>query len=101
MILDAAGFDAELVRVADDLLPEDMKETGTMTQHIAVSARKARAMLGWTTSDPLDTLRATVAWHLANPPAAENADFSADDRALSGSNRPNLNRHPVEREPLT
>jgi nucleoside-diphosphate-sugar epimerase len=85
MILDAAGWDAKLVRVADDLLPEDMKETGTMTQHIAVSARKATAMLGWHTSDPLETLHTTVAWHLANPPAAENADFSADDKALSGA----------------
>ncbi len=85
MILDAAGSDAELVRVPDDLLPDDMKPTGTMTQHIAASARKARAMLGWTTTDPLETLRATVAWHLANPPAVEDADFSADDRALSGA----------------
>jgi nucleoside-diphosphate-sugar epimerase len=85
MILDAAGSEAELVRVPDDLLPDDMKPTGTMTQHIAASARKARTMLGWTTSDPLETLRATVAWHLANPPAGDDADLSADDRALSGA----------------
>ena len=85
MILDAAGSDAELVRVPDELLPEDLKPTGTMTQHIAASARKARTMLGWTTSDPLETLRTTVAWHLANPPAGEDADFSADDTALSGT----------------
>lgn len=84
MILDAAGSDAQLVRVPDDLLPEDMTPTGTMTQHIAASAHKAKVMLGWTTTDPLETLRTTVAWHLANPPADENADFSADDRALSG-----------------
>jgi nucleoside-diphosphate-sugar epimerase len=83
MILDAAGSDAELVRVADDLLPEDLKPTGTMTQHIAASARKARAMLGWTTSDPLDTLRKTVAWHLANPPPDPDLDFGADERALA------------------
>jgi nucleoside-diphosphate-sugar epimerase len=82
MILDASGSDAELVRVAEDLLPEDLKPTGTMTQHIAASARKARAMLGWTTSDPVDSLRTTVAWHLANPPADPNMDFAADDRAL-------------------
>jgi nucleoside-diphosphate-sugar epimerase len=84
MILDAAGSNAELVRVADELLPEDLKETGTMTQHIAASAHRARAMLGWTTTDPLQTLRTTVAWHLANPPADEDADFSADDKALAG-----------------
>jgi nucleoside-diphosphate-sugar epimerase len=82
MILDAAGSHAEPVRVADDLLPEDLKPTGTMTQHIAATARKARAMLGWTTSDPVGSLRTTVAWHLANPPDDPNLDFTADDRAL-------------------
>jgi len=83
MILDAAGTDAELVRVADELLPEDLKATGTITQHIAASARKARSMLGWTTSDPEESLRATVRWHLANPPSNPDLDFSADDRAVA------------------
>jgi nucleoside-diphosphate-sugar epimerase len=83
MILDAAGSEAELVRVADDLLPDDLKATGTLRQHIIASGRKARAMLGWTTSDPAETLRSTVAWHMANPPAEPNLDFSADDRALA------------------
>lgn len=82
MILDAAGSDAELVRVADELLPEDLKPTGTMTQHIAGSAHKARSMLGWTTSDPEKSLRTTVRWHLANPPPDPDLDFTADDRAL-------------------
>lgn len=82
MILKAAGSDAELVRVADDLLPEDLQATGTMRQHILATARKARSVLGWTTSDPSAALGVTVAWHLANPPAEPNADFSADDRAL-------------------
>jgi nucleoside-diphosphate-sugar epimerase len=82
MILDAAESDAELVRVADELLPEDLKATGTMTQHIAASAHKARSMLGWTTSDPVESLRSSVRWHLANPPQNPDLDFSADDRAL-------------------
>jgi nucleoside-diphosphate-sugar epimerase len=83
MILDAAESDAELVRVADELLPEDLKSTGTMTQHIAASSHKARSMLGWTTSDPVESLRTSVRWHLANPPANSDADFSADDLALA------------------
>jgi nucleoside-diphosphate-sugar epimerase len=82
MILDAAGSQAELVRVADELLPEDLKPTGTMTQHIACSAQKARSMLGWTTSDPAESLQTTVRWHLANPPANPDLDFSADNLAL-------------------
>jgi nucleoside-diphosphate-sugar epimerase len=82
MILEAAGSDAELVRVAEDMLPEDLRATGTMKQHILASARRARSLLGWTTSDPSAALRVTVAWHLANPPLESNSDFSADDRAL-------------------
>jgi nucleoside-diphosphate-sugar epimerase len=84
MILDAAGSDAELYRVADDVLPEDLKPTGSMSQHIAASGRKARALLGWTTSDPEASLRTTVRWHMDNPPAEQNLDFTADDRALAG-----------------
>ena len=82
MILEAAGSSAELVRVGDDLLPDDLKETGTVSQHIAATAHKARTLLGWTTSDPLETLRTTVRWHLEHPPSEPNQDFSADDRAL-------------------
>jgi nucleoside-diphosphate-sugar epimerase len=83
MILDAAGSDADLVRVADDLLPEDLKPTGTMSQHIVGSAQKARSRLGWTTSDPLVSLGTSVRWHLANPPPDPDLDFGADDRALA------------------
>jgi nucleoside-diphosphate-sugar epimerase len=82
MILEAAGSDAELVRVPDDTLPEDLQETGNLAQHVAASAQKARSALGWTTSDPLQSLRTSVRWHLDHPPANAGADFAADDRAL-------------------
>jgi hypothetical protein len=39
-------------------------------------------MLGWSTSDPFESLHTTVRWHLDHPPAAAVADFSEDDRAL-------------------
>jgi len=83
MILQAAGSDAELVRVDDAVLPEDLKLTGTVSQHILATARKARDMLGWTTSDPYASLEKTVRWHLENPPADASEDFSEDDRALN------------------
>jgi nucleoside-diphosphate-sugar epimerase len=85
MILDAAGSTAELVRVADDVLPEDLKPTGTMSQHIVVTAQKARSRLGWTTSDPAESLGTSVRWHMANPPQDSDLDFSADDRALESA----------------
>jgi nucleoside-diphosphate-sugar epimerase len=82
MIIEAAGSSAELVRVPDEALPEDLKLTGTTRQHIAASAHRARKLLGWTTSDPADTLRSTVRWHLAHPPLEADPDFGPDDRAL-------------------
>jgi nucleoside-diphosphate-sugar epimerase len=82
MILEAAGSDAELVRVPDDTLPEDLQETGNLAQHVAASAQKARQVLGWTTSDPVRSLFTSVRWHLDHPPANASQDFSADDRSL-------------------
>jgi nucleoside-diphosphate-sugar epimerase len=83
MILEAAESDAELVRVPDNELPEDLQETGNLLQHVAASAHKARAVLGWTTSDPAESLRTSVRWHLDHPPANASEDFSQDDRALA------------------
>ncbi len=82
MILQAAGSNAELVRVPDESLPEDLEDTGSMSQHIAASAKKAHTLLRWATSDPYETLRASVRWHLEHPPEGAGTDFSADDRAL-------------------
>ena len=87
MILGAAGSAAQLVRVPDEALPDDLAETGTMSQNIACSAHKARVMLRWQTSDPFETLRSTVGWHLAHQPDDEDADFGADDRALALAQR--------------
>ena len=83
MILDAAGSDAELVRVADSSLPADLAATGTMPQHIIATAARARGLLGWKTSDPRQSLETTVRWHLANPPSGASSDFTDDDRALA------------------
>jgi nucleoside-diphosphate-sugar epimerase len=83
MILEAAGSDAELVRVPDGALPPDLEETGTLSQHVIASSRRAQELLGWRPSDPSESLHASVAWHLANPPDNPDPDFSADDRALS------------------
>lgn len=83
MILEAAGSDAELVRVPDDTLPDDLQETGAILQHVLMSANKARAVLGWKTTDPWDALQTTVRWHLAHPPPNPSDDFAPDDKALA------------------
>ncbi len=82
MILDAAGSDAELIRVPDDKLPEDMGLTGIVPQHFVTDCSKARAVLGTTDTDHMEALETTVQWHLANPPQVEQ-DFSGDDAALA------------------
>jgi UDP-glucose 4-epimerase len=84
-ILAAAGWDAELVTVPDSAIPPDMPETEGGSQHLLVSALKARELLGWVHSDPDPAVRASVAWHLANPPQGASDDFSADDAALMGA----------------
>ena len=76
---------AELVRVPDVLLPDDLKPLGTVAQHLLVDSSKARDLLGWTETDRHEALARSVAWHLANPPPDADADFSADDGALAAA----------------
>jgi nucleoside-diphosphate-sugar epimerase len=86
-VLEAAGSKAELVRVPDALLPEDLQTLGTVAQHLLVDSSKARTLLGWEETDPHEALRRSVAWHLVNPPDDTSDDFSADDRALGAASR--------------
>jgi nucleoside-diphosphate-sugar epimerase len=100
-VLEAAGAPADLVRVPDVLLPDDLRALGTIPQHprvdssrfrgvpawtgqqhLLVDSSKARDLLGWDQTDSHEALRRSVAWHLANPPEDASDDFTADDRAL-------------------
>jgi len=84
-VLAAAGAQAELVRVPDVLLPDDLEEFGAVAQHLLVDSTKARDLLGWTETDPHEALARSVAWHLAHPPEDASEDFGADDRALAAA----------------
>lgn len=75
----------ELVRVPDELLPEDLSLFGTIQQHMLVSSAKARDLLSWEETDPLVALARSVAWHLVHPPEDASDDFSDDDRALAAA----------------
>jgi nucleoside-diphosphate-sugar epimerase len=85
MILDAAGSDAELVRVPDDKLPEDLGMSGAVAQHLLVDSGKARRALTWEDGDPRDNLRRSVAWHLDNPPEGQDPGFESDDASLEAA----------------
>ncbi len=87
-ILQAANWEAELVRVPDDALPADLSSTGTVSQHLQADASKARAVLGWQPGDAMAGLRKSVAWHLANPPTDADPGFEEDDRALEAAQAP-------------
>jgi nucleoside-diphosphate-sugar epimerase len=67
-ILDAAGSTAELVVVPDEELGDELAVTRALSQHLLVDSSKARRLLGWEDTDPAVALRASVDWHLANPP---------------------------------
>jgi nucleoside-diphosphate-sugar epimerase len=83
-ILEAAQSDAELIEVGDDVLPADMSLTSArLTQHVLVSTARARALLGYSDSDAMTALRSSVGWHLRHPPDDADADFAADDAALT------------------
>jgi nucleoside-diphosphate-sugar epimerase len=84
-ILAAAGHEASLVTVPEDLVPEDLESTKSRAQHFLVSSAKAAAVLGWQPSDPARTIPLSVQWHLAHPPPDPSPDFSADDRALAAA----------------
>ncbi len=84
-IVAAAGSDAQLVTVPDDVLPEDMSLTaGSISQHLLTDSSRFRNRYGWSETDAAESVTASVRWHLAYPPA-DDPDFGADDRALLGT----------------
>jgi nucleoside-diphosphate-sugar epimerase len=80
-IVRAAGGEAELVTVPDELLPPDLALTGA-SQHLLLDTAKARRLLDFEDTDPEAAVRRSVAWHLEHPPTGGDDDFSLDDRAL-------------------
>jgi nucleoside-diphosphate-sugar epimerase len=83
-ILTAAGHQAELVRVSEELLPDDLGITAEIAQPWLMDSRRAADQLDWTHVPWRDCVAHSVRWHLANPPppSAADSDFSADDAAL-------------------
>jgi nucleoside-diphosphate-sugar epimerase len=84
-ILAAAQYEASLVTVPEELVPEDMEATKAIAQHFLVDSRKAATVLGWRPADPAGTIPVSVRWHLENPPEDPDQDFSPDDRALAAA----------------
>lgn len=82
-VISAAGASLELVRVPDDRLPADLRNTGALCQHLLASPARADSVLGWRATARPEILRQAVTWHLANPPSEPDNNFSDDDAALA------------------
>jgi nucleoside-diphosphate-sugar epimerase len=87
-VLGAAGHDAELVTVPDAAVPDDLRFTRGRSQHLLTSSRRAQHLLGWQPTDPADSIRRSVTWHLANPPHDPDPDFAPDAIALAAATGP-------------
>lgn len=81
----AAEAEVTLVRVPDEVLPEDLRLTGVQDQHVLVDSSALRAEVGEFETDPVEALRASVRWHLAHAAPEPDADWSADDAALAAA----------------
>lgn len=81
-IFAAADHEADLVRVPDDELPEDLAITGEILQPWLMDPTKAGRQLGWVHASADECVVRSVHWHLDNPPLESSDDFSADDVAL-------------------
>jgi nucleoside-diphosphate-sugar epimerase len=75
-VISAAGASLELVRVPDEL-PPDLRETGTLSQHLLASPLKARDVLGWHATASPQVLRRAVGWHLSHSPGDADTDGTA------------------------
>jgi ketosteroid isomerase-like protein len=83
LILDAAGSDAVLVTVPDEVLPDDLRLTRTHPQHLLATSAKAERVLGWRATPTAEAVARSVRWHLDHP--GPIGSFESDDAALSGA----------------
>ena len=88
-ILLAAGHQAELVRVPEERLPEDLLLTAEIAQPWLLDSTKAAQRLGWVHAPWQPCVERSVRWHLDHPPQPQpgDLDFSADDAALAAAVR--------------
>jgi nucleoside-diphosphate-sugar epimerase len=83
-ILAAAGHEAELVRVPEEWLPDDLGFTAEIPQPLLVDSSEADRALGWVHAPWRECVARSVSWHLDNPPDGARS-FDADDAALDRS----------------
>jgi nucleoside-diphosphate-sugar epimerase len=86
-IITSAGAELDLVRVPNEVLPEDLDITGDLAQHWLASPAKAKDVLNWVHRNAAECVRESVGWHMQRPSSTSDADFDADDHALALATR--------------
>ncbi len=83
----AVGWEGEVLVTPSALSPAHLQYPGDTRQHWVADSTRIRRELGYGERVPLDeTLRRTIAWERAHPPAQvelKNFDYAAEDAALA------------------
>lgn len=83
----AAGWLGSVVAVPKEQTPQHLRTPFDSKQHWTMSSARIRAELGYAELVPLEeSLRRTIGWERANPPAkvdAKQFDYAAEDVALA------------------
>lgn len=78
----------QIVILPTERLPESMRETGNMDQHIVVKSNRIRQELGYSERlDLAESFRRTVDWESCNPPTniePARFDYAAEDMVVAG-----------------
>ena len=84
-IVAAACSEASLVTVPEDLVPPDTEDTRSNRPALPGGSPQGGDRARLAPRDLAETIRCRCRWHLENPPAEVDEDFSADDRALAAA----------------
>jgi len=82
----STGWPGEFVVLPHDRAPQHLLSPGNTAQHVVASSERIRKELGYRELLPREeSIRRTIEWERANPPAEPTAQFNyeAEDEALS------------------
>jgi nucleoside-diphosphate-sugar epimerase len=85
-IATATNWNGEFIILPHDRTPKHLLWPGNTAQHVVASSERVRKELGYRELLPREeTIRRTIEWERANPPATPTAQFhyDAEDEALS------------------
>jgi nucleoside-diphosphate-sugar epimerase len=86
------GWNGEIVDLPREQIPPHLLQPGNPAQHWAASSKRVRRELGYKETISFEeSLRRTIEWELANPPAQidpKQFDYAAEDQALAEAKQP-------------